>query len=113
MDALRRADRQYVKCKLKEGGKEYPDVGIHLRGSAGSYRGFDDKAGFTLNMDKFKDDQKFHGLDKFHLANSLQDPSYLSELICGDIMRAAGVPAARVSHAACSGGRRKVDAVAS
>jgi spore coat protein H len=25
----------------------------------------------------------FHGMDKFHLANSLQDPSYLSELLCG------------------------------
>jgi spore coat protein CotH len=50
-------------------------------------------------MDKFKDDQRFHGMDKIHLANSVQDPSYLSELICGDLMRAAGVPASRVGHA--------------
>jgi spore coat protein CotH len=38
-------------------------------------------------------------MDKFHLANSVQDPSYLSELLCGELMRAAGVPAARVAHA--------------
>ena len=50
-------------------------------------------------MDKFKDDQRFHGMDKFHLANSVQDPSYLSELICGELFRAAGVPASRVAHA--------------
>ena len=50
-------------------------------------------------MDKFKDDQRFHGMDKFHLANSVQDPSYLSELICGELIRAAGVPASRVGHA--------------
>jgi spore coat protein H len=99
-DSLRREPRKYVKCVLKDGkavvGKE---VGIHLKGAAGSWRGFDDKPGLTLNMDKFADDQKFRGLDKFHLANSVQDPSYLQELFCGELFRAAGVPAARCSHA--------------
>lgn len=100
MDSLRQANRTYVKMKMTEDGKNvYMDVGVHLRGAAGSFRGIDDKPGLTINMDKFKDDQKFHGLDKFHLANSAQDPSYLSELICGEIMRAAGVPASRISHA--------------
>jgi spore coat protein CotH len=100
MDSLRRQDRTYVKAKLTEGKTVYKDVGVHLRGAAGSYRGIDDhKPGLTVNMDKFVDDQSFHGLDKFHLANSVQDPSYLSELICGELMRAAGVPASRVSHA--------------
>ena len=98
-DALRREPRAYVKCVLKEGDKKYPNAGIHLKGAAGSWRGFDDKPGLTLNMDKFNDDQRFRGLDKFHLSNSVQDPSYLSELICGELFRAAGVPAARVTHA--------------
>jgi spore coat protein H len=74
-------------------------VAIHLKGAAGSFRHFDDKPGLTLNMDKFVDDQKFHGLDKFHLANSVQDPSFIQELFCGELFRAAGVPAARCSHA--------------
>ena len=99
MDSLRRQDRTYVKAKMTEGKNVYKDVGVHLRGAAGSYRGIDDhKPGLTVNMDKFNDDQKFHGLDKFHLANSVQDPSYLSELICGELMRAAGVPASRIGH---------------
>src|SRR5262249_40050587 len=43
-----------------------------------------------------------------HLANSLQDPSYLSELICGELFRAAGVPASRVAHATVTiNGRRR------
>ncbi|HUR52959.1 MAG TPA: CotH kinase family protein, partial [Gemmataceae bacterium] len=99
-DSLRREPRKYVKCVLKDGktvaGK---DVAIHLKGAAGSFRGFDDKPGLTLNMDKFADGQKYRGLDKFHLANSVQDPSYISEQICGELFRAAGVPAARCSHA--------------
>jgi spore coat protein CotH len=59
-------------------------------------------------MDKFAKGQVFHGLDKFHLANSVQDPSYLSELICGELFRAAGVPASRVCHAVVTiNGRRR------
>ncbi len=99
VEALNREPRKYVKCALKEGDTEFADVGIHLKGAAGSWRDFNDKPGLTLNADKFADAQRFRGMDKFHLANSVQDPSYLAELICGDLMRAAGVPAARVSHA--------------
>ncbi len=98
-DSLRREPRKYVKCTLKEGGQEYRDVGLHLRGAVGSFRPFDDKPGLTINMDKFADGQLWHGMDKFHLANSVQDPSYLSELLCGELFAAAGVPAARIGHA--------------
>ena len=99
LESLRREPRKYVKALLKEGDRDYRDVGIHVKGAAGSWRGIDDKPGLTLNMDKFGNDQRFHGMDKLHLANSVQDPSYLSELICGELMRAAGVPAARIAHA--------------
>ncbi|HEX4612164.1 MAG TPA: CotH kinase family protein [Urbifossiella sp.] len=99
-DSLRREHRKYVPATVKEGGNTYKDVGIHLRGAIGSFRPFDDKPGLTLNMDKFADGQRWHGMDKFHLANSAQDPSYLSEEICGELMQAVGVPAARIGHAA-------------
>jgi spore coat protein CotH len=99
-DALRREAKKYVRATLKEGDAVAGrDVGVHLKGSAGSFRGLDDKPGLTLNMDKFVAGQRFHGMDKFHLANSVQDGSYLSELICGELFRAAGVPAARIAHA--------------
>jgi spore coat protein H len=98
-DSLRRDHRKYVKCKLSDGDTVYRDVGVHLKGAAGSFRNFDDKPGLTLNVDKFTDGLRYRGMQKFHLANSLQDPSYLSELICGEIFRAAGVPASRIGHA--------------
>lgn len=98
-DSLRREPRKYVRVTVKEGGTTYKDVGMHLKGAAGSSRGFDDKPGLTLNMNKFGEEQLFHGMDKVHLSNSVQDPSYLSELICGDLFRAAGVPASRIGHA--------------
>lgn len=99
LEALRREPRKYARATLTEGKAVYKDVAIHVKGAAGSWRGIDDKPGLTLNMDKFGGKALFHGLDKWHLANSVQDPSYLSELICGELYRAAGVPAARVTHA--------------
>jgi len=38
-------------------------------------------------------------MDKFHLNNSIQDDSYLNELLASQIIREAGYPATRVSHA--------------
>lgn len=108
LDALRREGRRYVKATLKEGDKIVArDVGIHLKGAAGSYRGIDDKPNVTVNMNKFGGKELFHGMDKFHLTNSLQDPSYLSELLCGELFRAAGIPASRVAHAVVTINGRK------
>lgn len=99
VEKLGREPRKYAKCTLKEGDLELKDVGVHLKGAVGSWRDFNDKPGLTLNTDKFVDDQLFHGMDKWHLANSVQDPSYISELLCGELYRACGVPASRVAHA--------------
>jgi hypothetical protein len=100
LESLRREPRKYVRCKLKEDGKVVGlDVGIHVKGAAGSTRGIDDKPGLTLNMDKFLAGQRYHGLDKWHLANSVQDGTYLHELITGEMFRLCGVPASRISHA--------------
>jgi spore coat protein CotH len=100
LDSLRRDHRKYVKATLKEGDKVvYRDVGVHLKGAAGSSRPIDDKPGLTFSMRKFQGTALFHGMSKWHLANSVQDPSYLSELLCGELFRAAGVPASRIAHA--------------
>jgi spore coat protein H len=100
VQSLRANRRQYVRARLAEdGGQTYPQVAVRLKGSRGSVRGVDDKPSFTLNMDKFQVGQRFHGLDKWHLNNSVQDPSYASDLLCGDLFRAAGVPATLAAHA--------------
>jgi len=100
LNQLRQKNREYVRCTVtEEGGKQYTHVGIHLKGAAGSFRGVDDRPALTLNFDKFQKDQSFHDLDKIHLNNSVQDPGYLDELISSELFLAAGIPAARVTHA--------------
>lgn len=97
---LRRNARDYVRATIREGDKTYEEVGIHLKGAAGSFRPIDDsKPAFTLNFDRFVDDQHFHGLDKFSLNNSVQDASYMTEAICSELFLAAGVPTPRTAHA--------------
>jgi hypothetical protein len=84
---------------LIEGTTIYRDIGVHLKGAAGSFRGVDDRPALTVSFDKFTPDQHFFGLSKIHLNNSVQDPSYMSEYICGELFRAADVPATRVAFA--------------
>ncbi len=99
LDKLRQKDREYVKCTVTENdSKKYTDVGIHLKGAAGSFRPIEDRPALTLNFDKFTK-QRFHGLDKLHLNNSVQDGSFISELLCGELFLKNNVPTARTSHA--------------
>jgi spore coat protein H len=98
--AMIRADpRRDVRATVRVGDEVFTDVALHLKGAAGSFRSFDDRPALTLNFDKFKPKQHFHGLEKFHLNNSIQDPSYLSEAVCAELFLAAGVPTPRATHA--------------
>ena len=99
LQSLRKEPRKYVPATVREGGLIYTNVGVHLKGAAGSFRSIDDKAALTLSFGKLSPRQRFHGLQKIHLNNSVQDVSYLTELLCGELFLAAGVPAARTTHA--------------
>lgn len=100
IDKLQRDERPYVRAALEESaGDKFPSIGIKLKGAAGSFQGFDGKPGFTINMDKYEKDLRFHSLDKFHLNNSVQDDTYLEEWLGNEVFRRARYPAPRVAHA--------------
>jgi spore coat protein H len=91
--------RTNVLATVREGERVYTNVAIHLKGAMGSFRPVDDKPALTLNFDKYADGQRFHGLQKLHLNNSVQDATYVSEQICREMFLAAGVPTPRAAHA--------------
>ena len=97
--SLRQDSRRYVKATVTDSNTVYRDVGLHLKGGNSSFRQLDSTPCLTLNFNKFVKGQKFHGLDKLHLNNSVQDQTYLNELIGGELFRQAGIPAPRVTHA--------------
>jgi len=91
--------REFVAATVTEGTNRYSPVGVHLKGSVGSFRPLDDKPSLTLDFTRFGSERKFHGLRKVHLNNSVEDPSYVNEIIGSELFRAAGVPAPRVTRA--------------
>ena len=99
LESLRRDSRRYVAATLREGTNVLREVGVRLKGRTGSFRSLDDKPAFTVNCDEFVPGQRFRALSKFHLNNSVEDPSCLNEKLGGELFRAAGVPAPRVGHA--------------
>jgi hypothetical protein len=97
-EALRKDPKQYVRAVVRDGRQTYADVGVRLKGSA-TFQTIDKKPGLSLKFNEFVKDQEFHGRGRILLNNSQQDPTYLSEAIGGEIFRAVGVPAAKVTFA--------------
>ena len=108
VESLRWDPREFVRATVKEEGKVYEDVAIHLKGSIGSFRGVDDKPDLTLDFNRFNARQKFHELRRIHLNNSVEDPSYCDELLGSELFRAAGIPAPRVAHAVVTLNERRL-----
>ncbi len=96
---LREDPRDYTRCTvIEDETTTLKSVGIKLKGAAGSYRDFDDRPGLTLNFDKYKKGQRWHGMEKVHLNNLVQDESFLSEWLGTQFFRAAGYPVPLVGH---------------
>lgn len=96
---LREDPRDYTRCTvIEDETTTLKSVGIKLKGAAGSYRDFDDRPGLTLNFDKYKKGQRWHGMEKVHLNNLVQDESFLSEWLGTQVFRAAGYPAPLTGH---------------
>lgn len=99
MTSLRRDPRAYVGATVREGTNVMLEVAVRLKGRKGSFRKLDDKPALTLDLDRLKPGQGYRGLTRLHLNNSVEDPSFLHELIGAELFLAAGVPAPRVGHA--------------
>ena len=108
LKSLKGDSRKYAKCTVKIDDQTFENVGIHIKGAAGSGRPWDDKPALTVNFDKFTKGQSWKGLDKIHLNNSVQDGSYLNEILCSELAAAMGLPTARAAHAVVELNGRKV-----
>ena len=92
-------ERIPVAATVKEGQTIYTNVALRLKGAAGSFRPVDQNPGLTLNFDKWADGQRFHGLQKLSLNNSLQDQTFCSDKFSRELYLKAGVPVPRAGHA--------------
>jgi hypothetical protein len=93
-----RPERIDVTATVREGATVYTNVAVHLKGSY-TFQPVDGKPSLTLSFDKLASGQRFHGLSKIHLNNSVQDPSYLCEQLARQLFDSIGVPSPRATHA--------------
>ena len=98
LNQLRRTPRSYVHGTVREGDRVLTNVAVRLKGM-GSFRGIDEKPSLAVKFDEFATNQHYRGLSKLMFNNSVQDPTYLAEMLATQLFRDAGVPAARVTHA--------------
>lgn len=81
-------------------GVTLPDVGIRIKGQAGSLRTLDGKAALKVDTTQFGGSRTLRGLEKLTLNNMVQDPSLVHERLAYRLMREMGVPAPRTAHVA-------------
>jgi spore coat protein H len=98
LEALRKDPKTYAKGTVREGDKVYANVAVKLKGAA-SAQLLDKKPSLTIKFDEYDKSQSFHGHSRIVLDNAGHDPTYLSQALGGEIFRAAGVPAAKVTFA--------------
>ncbi|MBT5708782.1 CotH kinase family protein [Verrucomicrobia bacterium] len=100
-EKLKTSPKDYASATFKSGDTILNNIGVRLKGGIGSYRPLENgnKVGLTLKLNQFEKGQKFLGLRKIVLNNSVQDNSYLREGMGYEIFRKAGLAASRVGHA--------------
>ena len=77
----------------------YPNVGVRLKGKAGSLRTLDQKAAFVIKFNEYVKGQKLDGLTKLAVNNMVQDSSMIHERIGYILFNAMQVPSARSGYA--------------
>lgn len=81
-------------------GVPLADVGIRLKGGAGSSRPIKTgKSGLKIRFDKFVKGQLFFGVKRLTLNNMIQDPSMVHEALTYEMFHEMGLPASRVGYA--------------
>tara|TARA_B100000902_G_scaffold247969_1_gene234653 strand:+ start:11893 stop:14130 length:2238 start_codon:yes stop_codon:yes gene_type:complete len=101
IESLKKEPKIFVRATFEHKNIKLENVGVRLKGFLGSFRPFDgqNKNGFTVKFNAFKNGQRFKGLNKIQLNNAAQDSTFVREKLGYSLFREAGLPAPRVGHA--------------
>jgi hypothetical protein len=113
MASLLDSPREYVHAQVEIDGKKYEDVGVRLKGGAGSFipldgdypeisgdgNGRPGKSAFIIDFNRYEKGVNHLGLKKLTLNNLVQDNSCIHEYLGYFLFRKGGVPASRSGFA--------------
>jgi hypothetical protein len=94
----RRQGKPEAQATVREGNYVYTNVSVRLKGFS-TFRNIDSFPSLTLDFNRFIPKQKFHGLTKISLNNSLQDSTRLHEKLSRELFAAAKIPVPRSDFA--------------
>ncbi len=111
--SLRERPRRYVHAAVRIDGTVFEDVGVRLKGGAGSFipiggdyppisgdgNGKPGKSAFIIDFNRYARGVNHLGLKKLTVNNMVQDPSCIHEFVGYALFRAGGVPASRTGYA--------------
>ena len=103
----------YVQGDVSIDGVDFEDVGVRVKGGAGSFvpldgeypeisgdgNGTPGKSALILNLDKYVDGQEHLGIEKLTVNNMVQDESCIHETTAYALFRQGDVPAPRTAYA--------------
>ncbi|HEU5055512.1 MAG TPA: CotH kinase family protein, partial [Kofleriaceae bacterium] len=97
--------RQYYTGSVEVEGQVLDGVGVRTKGGCGSSRDLSGKASFKINLswddpavEGCPQERRIHGLKRFTLNNSVQDRSFVHEMLAYRFYQLMGVPAPRANH---------------
>jgi hypothetical protein len=80
-------------------GAEIDEVGLRLKGGAGSFRAIGEKPGFKVKFDEYIDDERYFALERLTLNNMVQDASMLHEALTYELIQEMGLKGPRTGYA--------------
>ena len=96
------SDKEYYECAVTINGERFDRVAIRTKGASS----LDDVAlmnsdrySFTLKLNKYEKEQKYHGLSKLLLNNNIWDATQMKDAIVYDMCRFIGLPAPLTNYA--------------
>src|SRR4051812_18117726 len=98
LESLKNDPHKYVKGVVREGSKIYTDAGIRLKGS-GSFQPIEKRPSLAIKFNEFISGTRLDSHSKIFLDNSQQDPTFLCEILGGELFRKAGLPAPHHNYA--------------
>jgi hypothetical protein len=104
LDGLSALPYEHVPARVRltpgdAAASDWYDVGVHIKGRAGSFRTLDAKAALRIDVNRLRPGQDIDGLKNVTLNNMVQDQSIVHEAATYALFRDLGIPAPRVGYA--------------
>jgi spore coat protein H len=91
---------EYVKASVEIGDEKLDEVGLRFKGN-GTYAmsASGRRRPFKIDFNRFKKEQRFHGLQQLNLHNNIMDPTRVRQALSYPVFAAAGLPSPRTAFA--------------